>query len=111
MFLRVKDPCCAQAERQKQQDEEWERSERKRQETFEAKGKAAQNLEEQRKQHSEQLATLRARLDTLKAQKQDMVEQLKQVPALISPCTAAWNMPSLICGVGIALSLVLCYRS
>ncbi len=73
---------------------------------------AAQKLEEQRKQQAERLATLRAELETLKAQKQDMVERLKQVPALTFLGTAERNMPGYSkCGADSTLSLALRYWS
>ena len=75
-----------QAERQKQQDEEWQQQEQKRREALEAKEKAERELEEQKQQQSENLAELRAKLDGLKAQKQDMVEKLKQVSPLVTAC-------------------------
>ena len=53
---------------------------RQRQEDLSAKEAADRELEERKKQQGEQLAAVRAKLDTLKAQKQDMVEKLKQVP-------------------------------
>jgi len=74
-----------QMERQKQQDEEWQRLEQERQQALEAKEKAERELEERKQQQSEQLATVKAKLDRLKAQKQDMVEKLKQVPIIVSP--------------------------
>ena len=41
-----------------------------------------------------------------------MVGQLKQVPALISLCTAVWNTPGhLICGAGTVFLLVSRHRS
>ena len=57
----------------------WQQQEEKRREALEAKEKAERELEEQKQQQSENLAELRAKLDGLKAQKQDMVEKLKQV--------------------------------
>ena len=75
-----------QADRQKQQDEEWEQQEQKRREALEAKEKAERELEEQKQQQSASLAELRAKLDGLKAQKQDMVEKLKQVCTCLTAC-------------------------
>ena len=70
-----------QMERQKQQDEDWQRLEQERQQALEAKEEAERELEERKQQQSKQLATVKAKLDRLKAQKQDMVEKLKQVPS------------------------------
>ena len=69
-----------QDERQKQQDEEWHLKKRQREKDLYAKEAADHELEERKKQEGKQLASVKAQLDTLKAQKQDMVEKLKQVP-------------------------------
>ena len=69
-----------QDERQRQQDEAWQRRQRQREEDLGAKEAAGHKLEERQEQQGEQLAAVKAKLDTLKAQKQDMVEKLKQVP-------------------------------
>lgn len=87
----------AQDERQKQQDAEWEQKEQERQQALEAKELAERELEERSKQQSEQLASVKAKLDSLKAQKQEMVEKLKQVSWLGPPpcagmCTGEHDM-------------------
>ena len=53
---------------------------RQRDEDLDAKEAADRELEERQQQQGEQLAAVKAKLDALKAQKQDMVEKLKQVP-------------------------------
>ena len=71
--------CNPQAERQAEAEQRWREQEAERLRSLEQRQAARAELEGRRELQTAELAALKARLDGMKAQKHDLVMQLKQV--------------------------------
>ena len=86
----------AQAARQAELEKQWRDAEAERQRKLEEQRRAQAELEADRARQAKDLESLREKLERLKAEKQDLVLQLKQVCATPLVARSLWVRRALV---------------
>ncbi|CAL8462178.1 g1709 [Coccomyxa elongata] len=78
-LLKLQEKARRKAERQAEAEEQWKQQEQERLRNLEEQQKAKKEVEARKRRRVEELQGIRAKLETLKVEKHEMVSQLKQV--------------------------------